>query len=540
MSSNAAVSVDEPVSPAPIVLAAIDMGTNSFHVVVARDDGGGGFEVLTSEKETVRLGQGSGEMKLLADDAMDRGVSALARMMTVAASHDAEVVAVATSAVREAQNRRVFLDRVQEETGLQVEIISGFEEARLIHLGVLQALPVYDHRIVLADIGGGSTELLVGEGTAIKAARSVKLGAIRLTEKFFAPEQLAQFSGKDLVRKQAKGVKKCRKHVRAMLAPVAHDLKPLGHDMAIGSSGTITAVATMAAAARGDEPRQENGLTFSRHELEAIIDRLVESAPEDRLAIEGLDPKRVDIILAGAVLLAGIFEAFDISSMTVSGYALREGVLFDRLAARTGGRDRLADLRRSNAVRLSRQLDPDTDHAETCARLSLRLFDETASLHGLGQPERELLDMAALVHNVGLFISHAAHHKHTYYVVRNAEQMTGFTEHELELLALVGRYHRKSHPAENHPEFAQLSKGDQHTVRVLAGLLRVAIGLDRAHTGAVGDIVTELDTVDGHPALVIRAVAIDADLDLSLECYSAQDRSELLAETLGVAVSVVD
>lgn len=522
----------------PVVLAAIDMGTNSFHLVVAKGDDHGGFEILTSEKETVRLGQGSGEMKLLADDAMDRGVAALTRMMAVAASHDADVVAVATSAVREAQNRQVFLDRIKTETGLSVEIISGFEEARLIHLGVLQALPSYDKRILLVDIGGGSTEILVGEGESIKAARSLKLGAIRLTERFFPPDTMAGLEGKALIKLQTKRAKKCRRYVLSMLAPVAHDLKPLGHEVAIGSSGTITAVARMAVAARGDGLRQDNGLTFTADDLEQLIERLVKSSPEERLAIEGLDPKRVDIILGGAVLLAGIVETFEITTMTLSAYALREGALFDRLTARLGGGDRLADLRRTNAVRLARQLDPNADHAETCARLAVRLFDETKDLHRLGDVERELLDIAALVHNVCLFISHAAHHKHTYYVVRNAEQMTGFTEHELELLALVGRYHRKSHPSEKHLEFAQLPEEDKRTVRILAGLLRVAIGLDRAHSGAVGDVVVEATSDDGAVDVLIRPVALDADLDLSLECFSAQERSDLLAEVLDVEVMV--
>lgn len=521
---------------AEAVLAAIDMGTNSFHLVIARPDTGGGFEVLTSEKETVRLGQGSGEMKLLADDAMDRGVAALTRMMAVASSYEADVVAVATSAVREARNQRMFLDRVRAETGLSVEVISGFEEARLIHLGVLQALPVYDQRILLADIGGGSTELLVGEGQSIKAARSLKLGAIRLTDKFFRPDP-DDPGRKALLKTQKKQAKKCREYVLSMLAPVAHDLKPLGHDLAIGSSGTITAVARMAAAGRGDEPRQDNGVVVAADELTSVIERLESSTPQERLEIEGLDPKRVDIILGGILLLAGIFEAFDISAMTVSGFALREGVLFDRMAARLGGSERLANLRRTNALRLARQLDPDAAHAETCARLAVRLFDETRTLHGLGETERELLELSALVHNVGLFISHAAHHQHSYYVIRHAEQMTGFTEHELELMALIARYHRKSHPSDKHAEFAQLSRNDKVTVRVLAGLLRIAIGLDRAHTGSVGGIVVDIN--DGESSdLLIRPVAVDAHLDLSLERFSAQERSDLLASALDVNVRV--
>lgn len=526
--------------PSTPTVAAIDMGTNSFHMVVARAAPGGGFDVLTTEKDMVRLGKGSGEMKHLTAEAMDRGVASLKRMLAVASSYDADVWAVATSAVREAENRADFLNRVRDETGLVVDVISGFEEARLIHLGVLQALPVFDSRHLLVDIGGGSTELLVGEGDTIKAVRSVKLGSIRLTEGFFTKA--------DSEKKMVKAAKKCRNHVRSSLAAAAHDLGPLGHEVAVGSSGTIGSLATMISRARGDEPRQTNGLSFTKSELDDLVDRLVRSSPEERLEMEGLDERRVDIIVGGALLLQGVFDMLQISSMTVSGYALREGVLHDHLAAQMEGNRRLADLRRSNALRLSQQLDPDSHHAEVCARRAVRLFDETLELHNLDDGDRDLLEMAALVHNVGLFISHAAHHRHTYYIVRNSEQLTGFTDRELELLALIARYHRKSHPSERHPEFAQLDGVDRRRVRILAGLLRVAIGLDRGHQGAVGDLTASITAKppadigdrdwDHNSWLLVRPVAVDTDVDVSLEAYSAQERSSLLAKALSVNVVI--
>ncbi len=517
------------------VVAAIDIGTNSFHMVVARALASGGFDIITTEKESVRLGEGAGEMKRLSEQAMERGVAALTRMLLVADSHEATVAAVATSAVREADNRQEFLDRVLEQTGLKIEVISGVEEARLIHLGVLQALPVFDQRLFMIDIGGGSTEFLVGEGEQVLAARSIKLGAIRLTDMFFAEIDREQ-SGRKQAKEQAKAASRCRKHIRNMVTPVANDLASLDHAVVIGCSGTITNLAAMAAARSGTVDDAGAGtLTLTADELDELVQLLIETPKGERSAIPGLDGKREDIILAGALLLQVAFKLFNVQTLTVSPFALREGVLYDRLETGMSGR-RLADLRRSNAWRLAHQLDPDAVHAETCAKHALRLFDETADLHRFGSWERQLLEMAALVHNVGLFLSHAAHHKHTYYIVRNSEQLTGFTDRELELLAMVARYHRKSHPSvKKHQEFARLDDADRHRVRVLAGLLRVAIGLDRGHNRAISQISVGHDD-DG---LEIMVAPRNIGSDLALEVFAAEERSQLLSAALDVPIRIV-
>lgn len=507
------------------VHAAIDIGTNSFHMVVARAMADGGFEVITTEKEMVRLGQGSGEMKQLAPDAIDRGVEALSRMAAVAATHEADITAVATSATREAQNRQEFIDRALAETGIKVEVISGFEEARLIHLGVLQALPVYEKRLLLVDIGGGSTEFLAGEGSTVIAARSVKLGAIRLTERFFADGEVS-----------TKRVKKCRAYVRSALAAAAHELGWQRYEIAIGSSGTISAIASMISVDRGETAKDLNGVSFTGDELDQLVKLLIETPADERRKIEGLDARRADIIVAGSLLLSEAFTAFGIDAMTVSGYALREGVLFDRMAAdMERSARRLTDLRRSNVLRLAHQLDPDAAHAETAAELALSVFDQTVTLHKFGDREREFLELAAIVHNVGLFISHAAHHKHTYYVVRHSEQLTGFTERERELLALIARYHRRSHPSGKHPEYSLLSESDQNMVRMLAGILRIGIGLDRSHRGLVTEVHVALD--DKGSELQITPIA-SSGVDIGLEVYSAQERSDLLAKSLDLTVKV--
>jgi exopolyphosphatase/guanosine-5'-triphosphate,3'-diphosphate pyrophosphatase len=244
------------------VHAAVDVGTNSIHLVVARTSPSGRFDVLAQEKEVVRLGSGSGDMKLLSDAAMDRGVAALRRFRQVAEIWAADLAAVATSAVREAANRDVFVQRAREEAGVEVEVISGAEEARLIRLGVLEAIPVYDQRHLVTDIGGGSTEFIVGQAADVLGCRSIKLGAVRLTERFFAGGG----------RPDADAVQACRQHLRTYLNPIVRDLAPLGFEVAVGSSGTIQNIAQMAVLRRPGErePATLNALSFERDEVDAV------------------------------------------------------------------------------------------------------------------------------------------------------------------------------------------------------------------------------------------------------------------------------
>lgn len=529
LDANRSVGSDVPpeagVQAPQQVHAAIDIGTNSIHMVIARTVEAGGFDVLTAEKEMVRLGEGSKDMKELSQPAMDRGVAALKRMVGVAASYDAIISAVATSAVREASNGSDFIDQVRTATGIEIEVISGFEEARLIHLGVLQALPVYDKQLMLVDIGGGSTEFLVGLGNEVKAARSIKLGAIRISNKFF-PDGDAT----------AKSVKKCRRYLRNALAAAVHELGQFDFEIAIGTSGTISSIASMIDAGRESPARDLSGVRFNRAELDAVVATLIGTTADDRKGIPGLDERRSDIITGGALLLTSIFDAFAIETMTISTFALREGVLFDRAESLLGDNSRLSDLRRANARRLAQQLDPDAQHAETAARLAVQIFDQTKDLHKLGRKARQLLEMAAIVHNVGLFISHAAHHKHTYYVVRHSEQLTGFTERERELLALIARYHRRGHPSPKHAEFNRLSSKDQQMVTKLAGILRVAIGLDRSHQALVSKVNVSFDSKAEE--LSLEAVSDRDVAEIQLELYSANERSDLLANALDVTVVV--
>jgi exopolyphosphatase/guanosine-5'-triphosphate,3'-diphosphate pyrophosphatase len=501
-------------------LAAIDIGTNSIHLVVARFDDDGHFEVIGKEKESIRLGSGGGDMKQLDPAAIDRGIAALTRMRQVADISSARVVAVATSAVREAQNAEEFLERAQSEAGLQVEVISGTEEARLIQLGVLQAVPVFDRRHLIIDIGGGSTEVLVGERSDILAVRSFKLGAIRLTRRFFRSSRV-----------HPGAVDACRRFTEAMLAPIARDVERLGFEVAVGSSGTIEAVAAIVHAADPDQrsPRTLDNATFSAADAHGLVRRLANMSVAKRRDVAGLEASRADIILGGAIILERAMSLFAIDEMVVSGYALREGALLDAFQRTRGAAlHHLHDLRRRSVVRLAEMMDEEPAHSAHVARLALMLFDETTELHGLGDQHRELLEAAALLSNVGLFVSHSQHHKHTYYVIRNSDHLSGFNDHEIEVIALVARYHRKSAPSPKHPEFAGLRPADQAAVRAMAGILRVAIGLDRTHGAHVERVSCHRD----HGALVVEAFA-RPDQDISLELFARAVTSRQASTSLG-------
>lgn len=507
------------------VRAAIDLGTNSFHLLVARVQADGSFDVLTTDKEVVRLGSGAGELRQLTPDAMQRGIDALRRFRRIADAYGATIDAVGTSALREAVNRDEFVRRARDETGITVEVVSGAEEARLIHLGVIQTLPVYDERILVVDIGGGSTEFVVGRGTDVAVARSVKLGAIRLTDRFF-PEG----------RVRAGAAEECRRYVRSFLAPAMADVRHHAPFRAVGSSGTILNLARMIAASEGRAPDGRSGDVFGRRQLHGVVDQLLaHRTPAKRAATPGLDERRADIIVAGAILLDEIVELLGIDEMLVSEAALREGILLDR-AARRDRPDvahRLGDIRRRSVMRMAAAFHEDIVHIRRATGLALRLFDELGAEQGLGPDDRDLLEAAGLLHNVGLFISHAAHHRHSYYVIRHTDQLDGFTDHETELIALIARYHRKSLPRPSHVEFQALDPADQRRVSLLAGMLRLGIALDRSRRGVVGS----LDVTPDGRTLVIEA-AHAADADVSLEQFAAGDRLDLLATAIGRPVQV--
>jgi len=417
-----------------------------------------------------------------------------------------------------------------------IEVISGIEEARLIHLGVLQAVPVFDRRLLLVDVGGGSTELLIGECGDTLAARSLKLGAVRLTDRFFLGGEVT-----------SRSVKACRNHIRSVLEHFSRDVAQHGFDVAVASSGSAETVARIVHARTNSDPlRTYNCFEFRADELDDVVAELAgHRTAAARAKVRGLEALRADIIVAGALILATAASSFGVSSFTFSEAALREGVLLDTMG-RLGGvgdleRSRhsmhhLRDVSRRSIRQLVDRCDDDPGHSVHVAALAVALFDGLPELHDLGRSAREYLEAGALLANVGLVVAHSKHHLHAYYLIRNSE-LAGLTDGEIEVIAQIARYHRKSEPKQAHDTFAALDPDDQRLVRSLAAVLRIAIGLDRRHEARVVGVEVSGDAGPRQPVTIVAAAAPDTEIDLEL--FAADERKGLLERVLDRPVEIV-
>jgi exopolyphosphatase/guanosine-5'-triphosphate,3'-diphosphate pyrophosphatase len=508
-------------------LAAIDAGTNSFHLIVVRVDARTGqFKIINREKEFVRLGEGSTDMKHISHEAMSRGLATLKRFKRVADGLHASIRAIGTSAIREALNKKDFLQRVEQETGIRIEVASGIEEARLIYLGILQALPVYTNPLLLIDVGGGSTEFLVGKKGKVLFDHSLKLGAVRLTDRFFR-------DSKGLSKK----IRQCREFIRGTLHPVVRELQNIEYQTIVGTSGTIQNVAKMIFADKNSENAPGfNSYSFTRKELKSITEKVIEAADHDSLGdLDGLDPARHDIIVAGTLIIEQLFEQLNLQEMTISQYGMREGIILDTIEKRYFRSDSsFEDFRREGVIHLAEMFSYEKGHSQHVTRLALRMFDQLGPLHRLGSADRELLKAASILHEVGLFVSHSQHHRHSYYLIRNAE-LLGFTENEKEVIANIARYHRKSHPKPKHENFQMLSREEQTSMTKLAAILRIADGLDRGHTSSIADIVCRRR---GKSVVLYLQPANGRQIDM--EIWGANRKKDLFEETFGVDVRLVD
>lgn len=461
-------------------IAAIDIGTNSIHMIVVQVRPDLSFEVIDREKDMVRLGAGGLDGRSLTASAMATAMQTLTKFRRLAESHKVdEIVAAATSATREADNGGDFIAEVARQTGIRIRVISGTEEARLIHLAACYGVDVGASTAVVIDIGGGSVEVTHGTATKVAQGKSFKVGVIRLTERFVKSDPL---SGRD--------ERRLVKHLNREMGAYLNQLSGAGFDRVIGTSGTIL---SLGALALSDAPGQTGDLRNQRVSAKAlrrIRKRLVEADIEERLQIPGLDPRRADLSVAGSVLLDTILRRLGTADLTLCDLALREGLVLDyihRNTARIRKIERYPDVRRRSVVELAERCGYWAEHAQQVARLALSIFDQTRSVHGLAPREREWLEYAALLHDVGVHISYNRHHRHSYYLIKNGD-LRGFEPQEIEAIALVARYHRQGTPKKSHEGYGDLGGTLRATVRVLSAIVRLAEGLDRSHAQALAGI----------------------------------------------------
>lgn len=517
------------------VLACIDMGTNSFHMIVcqaspSRDH----FEVISRAKEPVPFFRRSLSAHFIDQAAEQAAVRILREMRDRARLKGATtVLAVATSAVRESKNGKEVLARVRRELGIDARMISGREEARLIYLGVLLAMPELDRTFAIVDIGGGSTEIIVGDRRQTVFSESYKLGAARLTQRFFRKGGLESASVRDL-----------HHEVRGVLRPAAAKIAECGgFEQLVGTSGTIQALAKIDRL-RSDKPHLEvNGWKLSLAKLEEIVRYLEQTALAGK-RLEGISSDRSQTILAGSIVLVETMKSLAADEITVCGSALREGVVVDRFL-QTGwldaGLEHHRDPRSDSVHALLDKYKASVEHADKVARLSQEIFTQTRGvLHDYELEAGHLLWSAAMLHDIGTFIGRNGHHKHSYYLIRNGG-LLGHSEEEVLLIALIARYHRGSEPKDAHEGFNLLGPNQRELVADMAALLRLAEALDRAHRQVVEHVQMEF-SLGGRGRNDRPEVTLHLSLKPGENCYpeiwALKEKKSFFEQRFGVKLTV--
>jgi len=542
-------------------LAAIDIGSNSIHLVVAQAVPGQHLSMIDRAKDMIRLGAGTLRLHRLSRKKIDRAVAVLKRYRQVCEAQRVDhIIATATAAVREAHNADEFIERVKRDVGLEVSILPGVEEARLIALAVAEVTDFNGRRALIVDIGGGSTELIVTAGGEPDLLLSVRLGAVRLAEKFVTTDPISDKQRRKLVST-----------IESDLTRVVWEVESTGFDFAIGTSGTIVNLVNLVASAEGGQSPAEIGIdpfhrTITIDQLKRVNRRLWKMTNRQRSRLPAIEERRADIIVPGGLLLETIMVEVGIQSITSSDWALREGVILDYLsknppAERFGGQAHAvgafhffpgsADVRDQNqapaertslnvrmrsVLSVARRYDYDARHAHHIAALAVQIFDETLAIHRMGSLERELLEYASLLHDIGYHIAHNNHHRHSLYLIKNSE-MPGFTGEETAIMATIARYHRGSTPfsrrarrdAGEHEDFNLLDSSQQQTVVGLAAILRIADGLDRSYSQKVSGLALE---ASGKKI----SLYIKSDFNCGLELWAASRKAKWFEKAFQVLV----
>ena len=505
-------------------LAVVDIGTNSIHMVLAEVESDYSYKILDRVKDMTRLGDGTFDSGRLSDIAMVRGVEVLRNFTTLARNKGYDrIVATATSAVREARNGGEFLRAVMKETSLRVRVVTGQEEARLIYIGIRHSMELSDSPSLIVDVGGGSVELIACNSEKMLLGRSLKLGAIRLKDKFLKKDPPT----KGMVKEMEAAIEK---DLRAALKASTYR----SFEQIVATSGMAANLTEIIFLRRTGRPiSQVNLATVDLKEIRAVEGQLKKRNLRARLAIAGLDPKRVDTLLPATVVLRSLMEHTKQETLTISDKAIREGVIYDfisRHQERIRAEQEIPNIRRRHVVLLGRRCHFPEDHSLHIAKLALSLFDQLQPLHGLGDQEREWLEYAALLHDVGYLIHVRQHHKHSYYLIKHGD-LSAFTAEEIEMIANVARYHRQALPQAGHASFKALSHKARKIVEALSAILRIADGLDRSHFSVVQEVQVKL----GKTVLMTLQCVGDPEFEI----WAARNRANLFEKVFRHSVQFI-
>ena len=514
-------------------IAAIDIGTNSFHLLVAAVDPKlRTFRIIQAEKATTRLGERDPETGELTAAAMQRGLETLRQFRDLAASHRVEqIVTAATSAVREAPNGRDFLQTILDDLGMEVDLVSGPEEARLIYLGVLSGMPFGDRPHLLLDIGGGSTELILADGRDARALTSTRVGAVRLQRDFVRddpmPPQRRSFLQAFIQGSLEPAVDKVRRRIKPGETPVL-----------VATSGTAMAIGSLAASEEERPPRKLHGYRVTRQSLNQVVDRLITMTPAQRRELAPINDRRAEIIVPGALILQTTMKMLGVEEFVLSERALREGLIVDWMLRQGLLEDRFSfqsSIRQRTVLHQVQRFAVNQSRAERVASHALSLYDATRGvMHDDSGEGRELLWAAAMLHSCGQHINISAYHKHTWYLIRHGE-LLGYSEAEHLMVAAIARYHRRSLPKKRHESWQLVATRDnRRCVHQMALLLRLAAALDRRPEPVISAL--RIHAVKG--SLDLEIVPERVNQNVSLEQWSLEGCAEVVKEAVGVNLRV--
>lgn len=501
--------------------AAIDIGSNSIRMLAAEVGADGNMTALAAERQVVRLGTSVFREGRLSEPAMNLACDALEQMASVYRKLDLLAVrAVGTAALRDASNQPEFLARASTILGTPVEVISGLEEARLVHLGVQSQWRHPKQRLLIVDIGGGSAELILAEGGHILDSFSKPLGAVRLTELFLKSDPP---DPRELLRMQ--------KYVQERIAGPAARLTGRKIDRMIATSSTAAAVVCAVNRVRRSRRDLADRLPATAAQVRRLYKELSAQDLASRRTLTGIGPRRAEIIVAGAGVLQEIMEKFHVPRLYYSTAGVREGIIAD-LAHRKVGLEqtRLDPDRRRVVQTLARRYGISAPHAGKVAYLAVALFQGLRPLHSLAPEHGQLLDASAHLYNIGHYVNESRHHRHSYYLVANAD-LAGFSDRERLLIAHLCRYHRKSMPQPSHVEFQALDAESRRIVILLTPLLRLAVALDRSQEQLVEDV--ELSLEDKVVTLTLKSPS-----DLDVEQWHAEQVAPVFREILGRQLTI--
>ncbi len=500
-------------------VAAIDVGTNAMRMMIARANGDRPVEVLANVREAIRLGQDVFTKRVISEELTSRAVEAFIKFRALIDRHSVQhIKAVGTSAMRDALNRDIFIDRITKASGIEILVIGAEEEARLIHIAVAERIDLKNKLALLIDIGGGSVEVTLVSDDSITATHSFNMGTVRLLQKL-EPARVGESHFNQLVHEYADATNMWletrigKQHI----------------DLCAATGGNVESLGDL----RMTILRKESRSPLAAKELDALAQKLQSMTFEQRLQDLGLRPDRADVIVPAVIVLQTLLKQAGLSQVLIPNVGLKDGLLLDVLRGLYDHKNRLhRDQVLASAMQLGNKYAFDTQHATTVARIATQLFDDTRTLHDLDDEARLLLEAAALLHDIGHFINTSSHHKHTYYLITSSP-IIGLSESQKFIIANIARYHRKSTPNLDHDSYRSLSPKDRVTVSKLAAIIRIADALDTQHASKVINVSVKYK----RPNFKIKLQGMD---DLLLEKWGFLKRCTFFEEVFGVKVSLDD